>query len=337
VIRWGLGFLIVAGMGGAGYAVLRPRVDRPTLVVGSYLPKDDPISRAIGEGVRRALEERDGRGGGFKVSYEAVPIPESWRVQNATCRAEDSPADDSNSNYAALGLRMPGIILPGLGRTEIVAWPSDGGLLVPLRLEEDGRRAGAAIRALRKTAAVVSCHSSRPPEKPVHFHSGGNVDDAAVACLAETPALAFPLSRRGLPERLLEETVLRVLESRPDLVYVDFKDWPHVVRTLRELGYAGDVIIPSARLGKDPGEAEGCLTVLSRLRPASPHPFAAAGYRSCMRYLDALDRTGAGTPKAARRAFEACIPYDPFLDPGLAELGVYRIRAGGFERVAVLP
>jgi hypothetical protein len=337
VIRWGLGLLIVAGMGGAGYAVLRPRVNRPTLVVGSYLPKDDSLSRAIGEGVRRALEERDGRGGGFKVSYEAVSIPESWRVQNATCQAEDSPADNSNSSYANLGLRVPGIILPGLGRTEIVAWPSDGGLLAPLRLEEDGRRAAAAIRALRKTAAVVSCHTPRPPEKPVHFHSGGNVDGAAAVFLTQAPAFAFPLSRRGLPEKLVEETVLHLLESRPDLVYVDFKDWLHVVRTLREFGFAGDMLIPSARLGKDPGEAEGCLTILSLLRPSASHPFAAAGYRSCMRYLDALDRTGAGTPKAARRAFEACIPYDPFLDPGLAELGVYRIRAGGFERVAVLP
>jgi hypothetical protein len=233
-----VGLLILAAMGGTGYGLIRPHVCRPALTVGAHFPKDSDLGSAVEAGVRLALCERDGRGGPYRISY--APWTESWCCKDY---------DNSNSSYAALGLREPSVHLPGFRHSRRLT-DAVGNLVALLCPSPDG---------------------TLPPPAPQ----------------IEVP----PSPVRVKPKRIV------IKRQAPEEI------------------------------------AEGGLLVLARLKPppadfirrsGSADPFAWAAYRSCLRLLDALDRsTECG--------------YDPFSDPEVATLGVYRVRAGRFEVLTVFP
>jgi hypothetical protein len=139
---------------------------------------------------------------------------------------------------------------------------------------------------------------------------------------------------RALEEKLPSTQLLRppegvedarwTAEARPDLVVLDVV--PGLVDDLRAAGYAGPIFLSSFNQ-VDLRGLDGCLAVLSPLKPAPPefrhpHPFAYAGYRAALRLLDALDEAPGAEPE------ELCVPW--IFNELRGEPRVYEVRGGRF-------
>ncbi len=330
MIRVLLGILILGGMSSAGYVLIRPRIHRPTISVGAHLDVGDPPTAAVALGARLALAERDGRGGAFDVRH--------FEHTTSYCEAD---RDNSNSSYASLGLREPQLHLPGF------AEPGQffvGGL-GKLPLDEDGSRAVQAFVLLGKRSVVLLTPEIPRRVKPKIriVKRSRNGDEPA-----EQGFAAHARDKLQWSSSSVFDPLDGVLEASPEAVYLLWAlDGGEIARHLRNRGYSGEILIPSAYLIDSSLEgAEGCLTLLARVAPPSPDfarrcgsadPFAHAAYRSCRQLLDALDRARARTFEEAVLVAAAARSYHPFADPEVATVGVYRIRAGRFELVRNLP
>lgn len=351
MIRWILGALILAGMVSTGFVLIRPRVDRPVLSMASLLPTQDPRAAEIANGVRLALGDHDERGGAFRVRYVALDRKDGHAAREALYLEEDAPHEFLNSSYASLLAPAPDVILPGLGKSRLIVHPaSDGGILVPLPLAEDGRRAVQAIRVLgMKSLAVICCHTTwtSAVEGRFHSHVDPAVDRAAQGFYDEVEIGLLPhLTAVTGPDGDVEP----VLRNDPQIVYLDLpKQSAQLIHQLRERGFAREILVPAQHLEPTAPLADGCLAILAHLTVPSefdrryrsrfgtaPHPLARLGDRSARRFLEALDRTRAATPDDVKRAFADLGNSDPIVELA-ASTGVYRIRAGRFELLRTLP
>jgi len=132
-----------------------------------------------------------------------------------------------------------------------------------------------------------------------------------------------------------------VLESRPDVVLlysyygIDAGEFQRV----RAAGFQGPIFLSFSprwfgAWSLSLSGLEGARFVLAPLKPAPPdfhrrhpHPFAYAGYRGTMRYLDALDADPAGNPLQIVRGFERASIFDELLD----EPRIFEVRGSRLE------
>lgn len=295
-MRWVVAVVGALALMATAWLGLRERLTRPVLRVGIQLRDGGVGDDAVMKGVALALDERDGRGGRFRVEV----FPQLVHF--------------SKTHHK---MWMPGLDVPGERQDE------SGAPLIDPDLDAQAERIldWSKARGLRRVALPTSWrHSPTKVNANSSYASLGQRPSLGEALEKRMPASDLHWSQERDPERLIRWT----LEARPDLVVLE--DAPGLVAEIRAAGYGGALFISSFNQADLKG-LDGCLAVLSPLKPTPPdfvrrhpHPFAYAGYRAALRFLDALDD---GTPPE-----ELCFPsiFDDLVDAPR----VYELQNGRF-------
>lgn len=322
-MRWLLGFIAAAIVLLTVGWILRARHARELLRIGVLVVEDEPESAALLEGAARALEDRDGRAGRWRV--ELVPhhlyaegatsrrpfdaripgLQESrmWTAPDGTPLVPSAPAEE-----AALILQwakrrgLRNLCVPGFDSEEHRAIEHSISVLgaVPL-----GQPMFPVASALRGGAAAQGLVLERRPWDCVH------------SCL--------PLGPGPSPE--LQNLDLLVVENMPCRLPQHGR--LASVSGLRAGGFRGPVFIAAHVLDQildvNPASADECFVVLSPLKPSPPafqgsHPYVYAGYRAAVRFFDLLDADSKTDP----RTVTAPSVFEELREPAR----LYRIRKG---------
>lgn len=300
-MRWVLGAAGALALMAATYLAMRPRLTRPVLRVGVQVRSGSAGHDAIAAGAALALEDRDERAGPFRVSLVR----------------EDVFAGKVSSK----------VWMPGLAQVPEAWTAEDGTTLIPPDFDglADGIAAWANARGLRRVALPTSPRLVKfVPDSNSNYASLGPGQSLGqyLEKRMSTSDFIWPPKNVELP---IEALVRLAVDARPDLIVLEGNECP--ARPLRDAGYTGPLFISDDSLDMSNPDLEGCLMLLAPLKPSPPdfrrrhpHPFAWAGYRGALRFLDALDE---GTPPE-----ELCFPS--IFDDLVEAPRVYELRKGRF-------
>jgi hypothetical protein len=266
--RWP--FLLAAlGMAAAGLLALRPVLLRKELVLLSVLDRDDGSGRSgqVRRGVERALKDRQGRAGRFRVRHQEIDVFSSGMDVELALSAPS----DWEEPRAGSGIHPDRVILPGLLQVALPEVEGDeAGVfrITPARVEEGARGARwAASRGFRR--AVVLGMGRRTSERTLlHWAPSRDFMDAAGECGI---ALAAQEAVEQITE--VEAAAARMPLDRVDVVYLSLGDGGALlgIERLRRRGYTGAILLPSWTAGPE------LLPALARRNAPSVELYSTAG------------------------------------------------------------
>jgi hypothetical protein len=197
---------------------------------------------------------------------------------------------------------------------------------------DDAREAATLLAWMRDRSLTRLALLSPPLAKRAPPRDPSELERAAPSFQVQT--IWIVLTAPDLDGRAAE-----ILATRPDAVHLPIprRDLYGMRRALKKIGFEGPVFASTESARGNLFVLEDHLVVLAPLRTAPPseflsrhaHPFAYAGYRGTLRYLDALDADPKADPMTVARTF----PRSSGFDSLQVEPKVYQVRAARFHPV----
>jgi hypothetical protein len=313
---------------------LRPLMSRPTVRVALWIQGDAVTGKAVEEGVRKAVADRDGRAGGMNVS---VVAGESLRM-TFTRRANGATLDLEGAEgvVASIGVHPDSFVDLGEGgilHLDVLGIGAGSGFYP---LADDARIARSAVlwakaQGARRVVLLQGRSDLRSAGLAESFRTQGLAEGVEVALRMEVVAITPAI-------------VDRVVRSGADFVFHagEVPAWrmtAELFTEFRNQGFRGPILTVDSSIWRLPIErwpisVEGVHVISALPKPLpSCQREASAGYAAMQIVLDALDRVG----MLDRDAVRAAVLADPRLGAQAPKPTVWIVRSGKLEFVGEAP
>jgi ABC-type branched-subunit amino acid transport system substrate-binding protein len=348
---WLLGLAAVSAIAIGGVLAFRPILFRETVKIASALPRKEPGTGEIVNGIRLALDEHEYRAGRFRVEYvdhdefpAIAPAPSPSPHDDPSVVAIIGCFDAPHARYVTRTDPTPMLRVAAVSSWSIAnnayarSWTA---VTAPLMMQ-GGAAAGLARRLGCRSAFVVT--SSGRDRSGILAEFRARARELGLAVLAEE---GFDVERpdaTGL--------VRQVGEKNPDVVFLnsfDFAIAGRVIKQIRSAGFIGRILATEdCKLQEflDQGGVgvEGTLLLSTLAIPSkefsqryrdkfasAPDELAFLGYRACKAALRSIALADTKDREAILHAAQSRASFSDGDGPDKPALGTYVVRGGKFE------